>query len=390
MPLWVFSVLDPQHPRSSTLIALQAAKAASLELTNLRQFLRLQQGAKGTARLSLPLSLLADYGGYRIVASALLPISGSTLVYGSAGKPFKDASDVVLIPFVACADAGSTIHDSDDEAARLMGAAAATINIKPHIVGSGANARLLYGPCDIEIHRGVDRRLYVVDVARLLPPEPPGGALAAFLVHASTDSAAATTKHMTPIDLSRKNAEAEIAKVLSTASVLGVDAMSNVTPNPGLLSIAIPGATVFMRLDANPHRVVSAGISPTTALTKYDLASLAAVFGRNVAAEAFLAASELGGKEIGLPLFGDAVIVAGERGQHLFHCLRPEFVRHWRAPLSSDAFTRFGIHDAAVHNAEVLDAARALQNSNLPALAARLNHLERPILHPSAVVEEVS
>jgi len=112
-----------------------------------------------------------------------------------------DASDVVLIPFVACADAGSTIHDSDDEAAHLMGAAAATINIKPHIVGSGANARLLYGPCDIEIHRGVDRRLYVVDVARLLPPEPPGGALAAFLVHASTDSAAATTKHMTPIDL---------------------------------------------------------------------------------------------------------------------------------------------------------------------------------------------
>ena len=81
-----------------------------------------------------------------------------------------------------------------------MGAAAATINIKPHIVGSGANARLLYGPCDIEIHRGVDRRLYGVDVARLLPPEPPGGALAAFLVHASTDSAAATTKHMTQSD----------------------------------------------------------------------------------------------------------------------------------------------------------------------------------------------
>jgi len=63
-----------------------AAKAASLELTNLRQFLRLARGA-AVGRLSLPLTLLADYGGYRIVASALLPISGAqTLVYGSAGE----------------------------------------------------------------------------------------------------------------------------------------------------------------------------------------------------------------------------------------------------------------------------------------------------------------
>jgi len=63
MPLWVFSVLDPQHPRSSNLIALQAAKAASLELTNLRQFLRLQQGARelqGSRSLFRFLPTMAD------------------------------------------------------------------------------------------------------------------------------------------------------------------------------------------------------------------------------------------------------------------------------------------------------------------------------------------
>ena len=73
------------------------AKAASLELTNLRQFMSNQCGAV-QSRLSLPLTLLADYGGYRIVASALLPISGArTLVYGSSGK-----DQVVRIAMLSC------------------------------------------------------------------------------------------------------------------------------------------------------------------------------------------------------------------------------------------------------------------------------------------------
>ena len=56
---------------------------------------------------------------------------------------------------------------------------------------------------------------------------------------------------------------------------------------------------------------------------------------------------------VGSPVHGDAVILSGERGQHLYQCLRPELVRKSPTPLSSDAFTFFGRHGCAVHNDEV-------------------------------------
>ena len=41
------------------------------------------------------------------------------------------------------------------------------------------------------------------------------------------------------------------------------------------------------------------------------------------------------------------------RGSHLTRLMRPEAVKHSGEPLSSDAFTRFGIHRAREHNAHV-------------------------------------
>lgn len=49
------------------------------------------------------------------------------------------------------------------------------MNLKPHIVGAdreGNGGSLIYGPGDIEGHLGVDGRYYVLDFARLAPPEP--------------------------------------------------------------------------------------------------------------------------------------------------------------------------------------------------------------------------
>lgn len=292
-----------------------------------------------------------------------------------------------------------------------MAAAATAINVKPHVVGNGAGAKLIHGPCDIEVHRGSDGRYYVVDAARLMPPEPPAGSLSAFLIHsASPGSALGVTEakngvaaprgappatqrqHMTAVDLSRDRAEAEIALVLSSAAALGAEAAANVGPGAvSLLRVDIPGATLYIRADANPHRAAARPTSPPgVAPRPLDLASMEAIFGRNAIAEAFLASTEqLGGGAGASAVYGDALIVAGERGQHLFHCLRPELVRDWPVPLSSDAFTRFGRHDAETHNAEVLAATRALQQTRLPALSGYLCSNQRLLLSPRSLVEQV-
>lgn len=55
----------------------------------------------------------------------------------------------------------------------------------------------------------------------------------------------------------------------------------------------------------------------------------------------------------GTDIKGDAIVVYSTQGHHLFNMLRPEHVRTSPAPLSSDAFTGFGLHDRMIHNPEV-------------------------------------
>lgn len=47
-----------------------------------------------------------------------------------------------------------------------------------HWVGLNEQKQV-YGPADIEVHRGKDGRIYVLDVARLFPPSTPSRALPA-------------------------------------------------------------------------------------------------------------------------------------------------------------------------------------------------------------------
>lgn len=49
---------------------------------------------------------------------------------------------------------------------------AGKLNLAKHWVGFGDKKRQIYGPTDIEGHRGRDGRYYLVDFARLFPPEP--------------------------------------------------------------------------------------------------------------------------------------------------------------------------------------------------------------------------
>jgi hypothetical protein len=47
------------------------------------------------------------------------------------------------------------------------------LHLKTHLTGRKSNSRLISGPGDVEVHKGRDGRYYIVDCARLLPPEDP-------------------------------------------------------------------------------------------------------------------------------------------------------------------------------------------------------------------------
>ena len=100
--------------------------------------------------LHVPLMALIDYLGFRLVAISLLPIDRSTIIYGSN-------------------DGGKTIHNSDPQFASMIKQVARELNLKGHMV----RGTKIYGPGDIEAHYGRDQRYYVVDYARVFPPEAP-------------------------------------------------------------------------------------------------------------------------------------------------------------------------------------------------------------------------
>jgi hypothetical protein len=58
----------------------------------------------------------------------------------------------------------------------------------------------------------------------------------------------------------------------------------------------------------------------------------------------------------------------------LYYLLRPEFVKSWQTPLSSDAFSQFGGQDNSLegHDAEVREASEALLTHTIPEFASAL------------------
>ena len=75
---------------------------------------------------------------------------------------------------------------------------------------------------------------------------------------------------------------------------------------------------------------------------------------------------------VGRPVRGTAVFLSPRRGHHLFSLLRAELLKSLPSPLSSDAFTGFGWHDAAVHNREVKAATELMTGSMIDMFAQDL------------------
>lgn len=126
-----------------------AGKVASREVLSSNVII----GAKMRLRLStdvqLPLSCCICYAGVTLLASSLLPIDKTTLVYGSC-------------------DAGQTVHNDDPALDRALLELAAELKLKPHLC---RDKTLVFGT-DVEGHRGRDGRYYLLDASRVFPSEP--------------------------------------------------------------------------------------------------------------------------------------------------------------------------------------------------------------------------
>eukprot|EP01124_Arcella_intermedia_P003950 TRINITY_DN12232_c0_g1_i1.p1 TRINITY_DN12232_c0_g1~~TRINITY_DN12232_c0_g1_i1.p1 ORF type:complete len:1242 (-),score=329.75 TRINITY_DN12232_c0_g1_i1:18-3698(-) len=99
--------------------------------------------------LKMPFMTLIHFRGYCLIAMSIVPIDKTTIVYGSR-------------------DGGKTVH-CEPVASDLMKSIANLLNLSSHKV----NGVDIYGPGDIEIHKGMDGNHYVIDFGRLFPPEAP-------------------------------------------------------------------------------------------------------------------------------------------------------------------------------------------------------------------------
>ena len=134
-----------------------AAKACGNELKGLSAVFQ----ASSELDIRVPLMCLVDFSGFRISAQAFLPVGSDTLVYGSR-------------------DGGKTIFSGKGmpKVVAVMSRLAERLRLEPHFVlDARSEKHLLYTPTDIEVHLGSDGRYYLIDSARLMPPQRPSSGM---------------------------------------------------------------------------------------------------------------------------------------------------------------------------------------------------------------------
>ena len=187
----------------------------------------------------------------------------------------------------------------------------------------------LHFPGDIECHLGSDGRFYVIDVARLFPPEAPTLFLFGILLEPESNT-------MTEVELSVRERRRSIV-----------------------------AADVHQRL------VALLGTSYRTLQVADDLVLHYSGVGKvNQLATAFVGHLLLEAQQGAVEISGLALAVRSERSAHLINLLRPELLQAHQTPLSSDAYSMWGFDQHEVHNGEVLAATRELATSVAPRLVA--------------------
>ena len=128
-----------------------AQKAARIEIKTMDALLSTK-----IHDLHVTLTMCVELYGHCVMCTAKAPLKGSeTLVYGSD-------------------DAGRKIVCSSEPMKRLMNKLGDRFNLESHSVVCKESGKVfkLVGGVDVEGHKGLDGRLYVVDVARVLPSVP--------------------------------------------------------------------------------------------------------------------------------------------------------------------------------------------------------------------------
>ncbi|PRP82853.1 hypothetical protein PROFUN_04716 [Planoprotostelium fungivorum] len=115
--------------------------------------------------LHVPMAVLVDYRGFRLIAMSTCPITESTIVYGAHNASGK-----------------CEVHMSDDSVKEKMERLGKILNLRKHIAGS--EGLEICTPVDLEAHIGLDRKVYLLDFARLFPPiQPEPSIMSSFLVN---------------------------------------------------------------------------------------------------------------------------------------------------------------------------------------------------------------
>jgi hypothetical protein len=118
----------------------------------------LDQGSLG---VHMPMAALIDSRGHRLFAMSLLPISRATLVYGTdnaSSSCIVKQDDAVLLLTVneACKHLGLKMHS--------------VVNGVDLVSRQQGNDVDIMSPVDLEGHKGLDGRYYLIDCSRLMPP----------------------------------------------------------------------------------------------------------------------------------------------------------------------------------------------------------------------------
>lgn len=121
--------------------------------------------------LHFPLMCLITHRGYRLMATAVLPIDSSTIVYGFWRCCWFFHASLTPPVLAGSSNAAQSIHAAP-HVKGIMEDAAALLNVAEHTVVStdGRQQLRLHACTDIEVHEARDGRLYILDTHRIMPP----------------------------------------------------------------------------------------------------------------------------------------------------------------------------------------------------------------------------
>jgi hypothetical protein len=322
-------------------------------------------GAGDDFAVRVPLCAVFDYFGFRVVASGAVPIDGRrTLRVGTMDGCRTLAADAASVAALA--------------------PLAGRMNLKPHHVtpAQGSGAELCMG-ADVELHRGDDGRLYMVDSARVLPPLCPssspkltsdsGTSCAALLLPAAVGAAPRWVQLSRPPKLaSRGRAPAAFtaATVECAAAALGTPPAGA----PGVQEWTSPGVALAVFYTATGERNAEA-LRLVRALGRSS--------GSHGSATVLRALGELVGE-----LSGDALVTLTLGWQeHLTRQMRPELLARASSPVNPDCFVpRRVCPGVRRDNEDVVALTRSLLSDAVPAAAAELDALAGDCAAPEKLV----